>query len=845
MMKKALGAMVIWTCASVCFGSSVSGVGAVLHPLNKYDSDVTNGLTTFANGPRLISSGGGIWFLESNADRIAFFKDNVIQEWPIRAKSYPNPFRSVGASPADFELDGSTVWFIENGSSGVELNESVFARLDTVTNELTEWILPISKPAGFYRDPDGHTVWVPMSQGSLLRFDLVTLGAVAFRSPDSLAYSGLTVGADGLFYLTDFGNNRVVRIDPATVEETAWQTFDPTNIRELPTQPTLGPGGVLYLAEATDGGAIGRLNFSTGLFERFAGGHLASPTHFLLEGGVIYVVETDPLGGDGRVVIVDEAVAAAPTLTLTPKTASLASLPATAVKVRTLTVVPITFQSSNSDPDGAVVATSPVAGVTRFTLPHGTNFGSTTTYSLTVVDGKVVVGLRGALAEFTLLPPADATDLFVPVALGSGNGSLRTDLTVQNSSGSASLFGVTFYDSPIPPPPSALLSVPAGQTNRFANALGTTFLSAGDGLGALRISPPVADAGKYQAISRTYAAPTDGSTYGFVLPALPYSDGIAPASTPKALLLGDDPAETSIFGLYSPSGATGSVVLHGPDGAVRGRYAFFLPSNNRQEFNPAFSAFGAAAEAGDWLTFEVSSGTIFPYVTLYQPTQDVAAELPVSAASDFVFPLIGSGTTAYGLNYVADVRLANSDVAAPSAVTAALYPVDAALAPRLFSLTLPPGGTGTIAFDASDPVAGALLVRASSPVFAGVRFASRTATGDYAGFASPLSAPSSGRFLVSGDPNLRDNLLLFNRGSAGNVTIRGFDELGNSTATLVLAVGDHLPLVVPQGALGLSGTGRIEVIGGPGTLVYAWLSMAEIHNGDPDVEPPFSFPLLP
>jgi hypothetical protein len=138
--------------------------GAVVHPLSKHDTNDLKDQVTFANGPRLVPQNGGVWFLESNADRIAFFQDDTIKEWPIRSRTYDNPYRSIGASPADFEVDGTTIWFIENGSSGIELQQSVFGRLDTITNEMTEWILPLSKPAGFVREPTAP--WIAMSQGS-------------------------------------------------------------------------------------------------------------------------------------------------------------------------------------------------------------------------------------------------------------------------------------------------------------------------------------------------------------------------------------------------------------------------------------------------------------------------------------------------------------------------------------------------------------------------------------------------------------------------------------------------------------------------------------------------------
>ena len=50
-------------------------------------------------------------------------------------------------------------------------------------------------------------------------------------------------------------------------------------------------------------------------------------------------------------------------------------------------------------------------------------------------------------------------------------------------------------------------------------------------------------------------------------------------------------------------------VLVRPDG-VRATSTFFLPSNNRQEFDPAWGAFNVSSETGDYLTFDVDSSSV-------------------------------------------------------------------------------------------------------------------------------------------------------------------------------------------------------------------------------------------
>jgi sugar lactone lactonase YvrE len=840
MSKKTLGAGVclLFLTAAGARGLTIAGVGAVLHPLNKHDSDTVKNLTTFADGPRLVPANGGIWFLEADADRIAFFQNDTITEWPIRSRSYPSPYRHIGANPADFELDsdGTTIWFFENGTSGIELQQSVFGKLDTVTGEMTEWIMPISKPAGFIREPDGETVWVAMSQGSLLRINLATLAVDNFRAPDSQAYSGLVAGPDGNLYMLDFGNNRVVRFDPATLTETSWQTLDPKRFRELPTQPSFDAAGNLYFTEDVDGGAFGRLNLATGQLDRFASGFLLSPSHYFLQGNFIYGVETDRFGGDGRVVIVDQTTVAKDTTTITPTTAAFTVIPAAPLQVRSFTLTPITFTSSDSQPDGLVVASAPTVGVSRFTLPHGNTFSSTTSYSITVREGKILAGVRGALAEFTLLPPANPTDLVVPLALNDPTGAVRTDFLFRNLGAASATLTTSFYSTPIPPAPTKEFTFAAGQTLLVPNALGAGQMNLGNVSGSLRFTPADANVGDFRGVTRTYAVRPDGGTFGFELPAAAVSDGLAAGSS-RALFFAADAGEDTVFGIYSPTGAVGSAVLHGPAGDLRGTYPFFLPSNNRVEFEPGASAFNAEAEPGDYVTFEVDSGTIFPYAVFQQPTQDAAVELPVAAASDFVFPLVGAGA-GVNANFVSEILLANPDPQNEASVTATLYPLDPSAALTILTAAVPPGGTAVIPFVPPFSSFGSLLVIASLPVYALDRTANRTSAGDYAGVAAPVPAPGPGTFLVSGDSRLRNSLVLFNRGSAGPVTLQGFDDANNPTGSLTIDVGDHRPLLLSHAAyaLGIPSAGRIEVAGVEGMRIYPWLTSTENLTGDPDFQ---------
>ena len=824
-------------------GTTFFGLGAVVHPLQKHDTNDFKDQVTFANGPRLLAANGGIWFLESNADRIAFFLNDTITEWPIRSRTYSDPYRSIGANPADFELDGTDIWFTENGTSGIELNESVFAKLDTVTNELTEWILPLAKPAGFVREPDG-TVWIAMSQGSLVHFDLNTLEVQTFRGFNSFAYSGIVAGPDGDLYLTDFGNNRIVRVDPATLVETAWQPFDPAKTHSEPTQPTLDGAGNVYVAEVVAGGSIARLNLATGQYDRFGAGYLLDPTHFFLAGNFIYAVETDTSGGDGRFVVVDTNTAPKVTIQTTPVTDSLVppKTPLPNARVRSTTLVPLTFTSADDPPDSSIVASTPKEGISRFTLPSGNLLPTSTSYSILPVGGKIVSGVRGALVEFTLLPAGNTTDLVVPIAIGSKSGVIKSDFTIYDGTAPTGAVIASFFATPVPPPFSKAFGLGPSVTLSVPDALGASQLNVGDAFGSVVFTPPLADAPNTQALSRSYVVRSDGGTYGFALTAQRAGSGLAPGSA-GALFLQTQPGETSVLGLYSPTGATGTAVLHGPDGAVRGSFPFFLPSNNRQDNNPAFAPFGADAEAGDSVTFDISSGELFPYAMLFQPTGDAAVELPVVPAADFVFPAAGSGAGALGGTVVTDLILANPSASEAASVTLDFFPATNA-APSASAVTVPAGATVVVPYEDPSRGFGSVVVKSSLPIDGVARFANRTPSGDFASIARPVvSSSTSGRFLLSSDTRLHRTLFLYNRGTSGTVLFT-FRDVNGAIRKLELPAGDHRLLVLGNvGTLVGAAGGRLEYSGSAGTSLYGWLAATDNVTGDSDAQE--SLPLTP
>ncbi len=132
------------------------------------------------NGVRVqVAPDGGVWFLESSADRVGVLRGTTITYWQLR------PSDDLGANPVDFVLDGTDIWILESGQSQIAAGRCTIAKLDTATNQITEWTLPGSIPAAFYKAPDG-TYWVPITGAALLNVNFETLRATNYRSASDL-----------------------------------------------------------------------------------------------------------------------------------------------------------------------------------------------------------------------------------------------------------------------------------------------------------------------------------------------------------------------------------------------------------------------------------------------------------------------------------------------------------------------------------------------------------------------------------------------------------------------------------------------------------------------------------
>ncbi len=92
---------------------------------------------------------------------------------------------------------------------------------------------------------------------------------------------------------------------------------------------------------------------------------------------------------------------------------------------------------------------------------------------------------------------------------------------------------------------------------------------------------------------------------------------------------------------------------------------------------------------------------------------------------------------------------------------------------------------------------GSLLITSDVPVAAAARIDARNAQGDFGAFAAALDGSS----FVEGDSatliglaqtsTIRSNLLLYNRGIAGEITVRGFKADGSAVGPVTVELGDH------------------------------------------------------
>jgi len=833
-----------------------------------------------------IGPDGSTWFLIPSNDRIVRMQGDTFTQWQVRDDN------NLGLNPVDFELDGNIVWFIGNGESLIDPGRSVFARLDTDTGALHEWVMPGSKPAGFWRAPDGK-VWIPQTDGRLQSLDPVSLQVVDYRSRSddgtvfTFAYADVVPGTDGSLWLADFGNNRIVNYVPGADSETSWTLFDPNVVRLNLSQIRLDTQGRLWVSQLS-GAAVSYLDPSNNLLVNYSG--FNSPIHFDLYQGRLYVAEAPSV--NGGVAVLDPQLAFPGALTIQPQTVPVHSLvnglPAL---TRDSIITPTTFASPSSVVGGGditVTAGPDLSGIQRYTFSSGRGFG------ILLADGYVWVGGDDRIDKLNLLDFGADTDLCVPVVFQAAAADPtktdqdRVDVTLANMGGSTITGNLNFLYSPAAPAASLPFTVGPNatnvQTDVFAGVLGAAFRVGGP----VRIQVTGGNADDLVASARSaHSRAADSALYGFTLPAGSTSGSLGVGDVVALFTSGRDTDVTSL-GLYTSSqgaGAQATATLFGADGTVRGTRSFDLPNNALEEFTPAASAFGVDPKPGDVVQITGGPGSLRAYVRVTDPGSGaIGAGLPIHYTWNSVAPYAANGLGPDGTGPVTDLYLFNPDTQNPAAVTVSLLgsgsgasggtlglsllsrprtpesrPGSVTVAPRATppgQLTVPPGGT-LVVTDVLQSLfgipagSGALKIVADRDIASAVRVASRKSEGDYATFLGSInggsqSLPPGGSAFASGlqeIPNVRStDLLLSNGGGPTTVTVAGYDGNGSQISTLSvdLAAGQSTRIPAVLHALGLDGPGqipnaRVRVDAASDALVYAAFVQIDAVTGDPEL----------
>jgi streptogramin lyase len=790
---------------------------------------------------------GSVWFLLPALDRIAVLRDGTTTQWQIRDDTH------LGANPVDFELDGDVVWYLCNGESGVDAGHSIFGRLDTVTNEIREWEVPGGRPAGFYRAPDGK-VWIPQTDRRLQSVDLETLEVVDHRSGNldgtgtqTIAYSDIILGPDGALWLTDFGNNRIVRYEPDALQETSWTFVDPALAIFNPSQIRFDGQGQLWISQFS-GGRIDRFDPSNNEITSHIG--FLDPIHFDLFGGRVYV--TEAAGSNGQIAVLDPRLAGATPRTLEPETLQVRPLVNTrAAVIHDRTAIRTTFASPPvAIPAADIPVNVGIGGILRTQLPW------TNAYGIEVVGGEVWVGSAGKLAHLVLQTIGGPADLVAPVATqlaGAADVESRIDVTLYNPSDTPISGDLLYLYSPGFFAARTMFTLAPGQTSLLADAFGNLGSATIPFIGPVRILVTSGPAEELVATVRTAQARADGGSFGYSVPASSASEALGAGSS-HTLFTGARDSEVSALGFYTPSGAEAVFTLVAPDGTVRGSLPISITSNIAEEFSPAASAFGVPAEPADVIRVDVVSGALYAYVRIVDAgSNDVALSLPAKATADAVFPNAGSAVGLFGTSFVSDLFLSNPDTTADAGVRISYYPLGSGGASTTVTVPVPAGRSVAIpnVLDSLFGVAvgqGALVLESDVPVASSLRVAAVKEEGDFSTLALPVETggvvPPGGSAFVIGElqtATRRTNVLLYNRGAAGTVTVIAYDGNNNEIGRLQVRVGDHqaarVDSVVPALGSDAERNGRLVVEESEGMVLYAWAAEVDGPTGDVEIVP--------
>jgi hypothetical protein len=792
---------------------------------------------------------GSVWFLEASADRVGVLRGTTMTYWQLR------PTDELGANPVDFQIDGTDVWILESGQSEIPAGRCSIAKLDTITNQVTEYTIPGSIPAAFYRAPDG-TWWVPITGAALLNVNFETGITTVYRSAFTTWYADMAVDSEGVLWLADFGNNRIVRYEPRAATETYWVLFPISSGRLNTTQIDFDDQGKLWLSQIS-AGRMDRFNpepnhtedpndVETNTLDSFYG--ISNPIHFDFYQGKVYVTSSQAAAA---VNIIDPQFAASLRATLEPFEIDVRAVDSVVqLQTRTFPVTPTTFETETTvlpEADFRVANNAGFPGVLINQIPV------TQAYGIQVVGGQVWFGAGGNVVRLEMQSAGGPADASVPVATslaGFPDNRIRIDITLSNT-GAAGIVGQAFYMySPGNFAARNEFTIAAGETKVLQDAFGLVGSAGSVATGSVRINVQAGNAADLHATVRSTRVTTAGASYGYALETTPIAESLGPGSS-SILFTGARETEVSVLGLYTLEGAAGELTLVAPDGTVRGVRPFDIVVNVREEYNPAASAFGVEPEPGDIVRVAVTSGSVQPYVNILDVgTFDVATSIPVAPLADAIVPNAGILIGANDTSFVTDLYLSNPSADSAAVVSVTYYALYGSGPPQTVDVDLAPEESRTIESVLLELFGltsgqGSLFLDSSIPVAAAIRVGARTAGADYAGFAPVISGSAglaNGSALAFGLPQTtfrRTNLLFFNRGVAGSVTVTGIRADGTEAGSVEVPLGDHEPgrLNSVFAAFGITNQpgGRVRLTVPSGMNVYSWTAEVDAISGDVDL----------
>ena len=181
------------------------------------------------------------------------------------------------------------------------------------------------------------------------------------------------------------------------------------------------------------------------------------------------------------------------------------------------------------------------------------------------------------------------------------------------------------------------------------------------------------------------------------------------------------------------------------------------------------------------------------------------------------------------------------------------YPLGSDGPPATAMVTLPPG-TSEIVGNVLETLfrikvgQGAMLVESDVPVASSLRVAAVKDEGNFSTLALPIETegvvPPGGSAFIIGElqtATRRTNLLLYNRGAAGTVTVIAYNGNNDEIGRLQVPVGDHqaarVNSVLPRLGADEERNGRIVVEPSEGMVLYAWAAEVDGPTGDVEIVP--------